>query len=78
VLSISAAVGAATYLGLRHVQLDTEAWMGLGVLLGAQVGARVSLRTSSLTIRRILAVSLFVVGAQMVWHALRLFFRVSP
>jgi uncharacterized membrane protein YfcA len=78
VLSISALVGAATFLALGHVQIPMAAWMGLGVLLGAQVGARASLHASPVTIRRVLAASLGVVGARMIWHALHLASRIAP
>jgi uncharacterized protein len=71
VLSISAFVGAVTYLALGHVRLLTTGVMGTGILLGAQVGARLSLRTQGVLIRRVLASSLIVVGLRMIWHALR-------
>lgn len=71
VLSISAFVGAATFFALGNVNLKTTALMGAGILLGAQLGARISLRTSAVAIRRILAGSLALVGVRMVFHALR-------
>ncbi|HEV8307033.1 MAG TPA: sulfite exporter TauE/SafE family protein [Methylomirabilota bacterium] len=72
VLSISALVGALTFWSLGHVRIVTAGVMGLGVLLGAQVGARASLRASAAVIRRLLAGSLALVGARMVLHAVRL------
>lgn len=69
VLSISAFVGATTFFALGHVHLATTALMGLGVLLGAQLGARISLGTSAASIRRILAGSLALVGVRMAFHA---------
>jgi uncharacterized membrane protein YfcA len=66
VLSISAFVGAVTFLALGHVDLPTLALMGAGVLLGAQVGARMSIGTSAEVIRRVLAGSLAVVGVRMI------------
>jgi uncharacterized membrane protein YfcA len=72
VLSISAFVGAATFAALGHVRFDTAAVMGLGVLLGAQVGARASLRSPASVIRQLLAGSLALVGARMIVHAVRL------
>jgi uncharacterized membrane protein YfcA len=65
VLSISAFVGALTFLALGHVDLPTVALMGTGVLLGAQVGARMSIGTSAEVIRRVLAGSLAIVGVRM-------------
>jgi len=67
VLGISAFAGAATFLALGHVDLPTFALMGVGVLLGAQVGARMSIGTSAAMIRRVLAGSLAVVGVRMIF-----------
>src|SRR2546422_5382656 len=48
----------------------TTALMGAGILAGAQLGARVSVRTRPVTIRRMLAVALALVGIRMVLHGL--------
>jgi len=72
VLSISTFVGAATFFDRGHIDLPTVALMGAGILAGAQLGARLSIRTSPVTIRRILALALAVVGIRMVLHALRI------
>ena len=72
VLSISAFVGAATFLALGNVDLRTVALMGAGILVGAQLGARASLRAGATLIRRILAGSLAVVGLRMILQGLRL------
>ncbi|OLC16852.1 MAG: hypothetical protein AUH29_03805 [Candidatus Rokubacteria bacterium 13_1_40CM_69_27] len=72
VLSISAFVGAATFLGLGHVNLMTTALMGAGILVGAQVGARVSLKAGATTIRIILAAALSLVGIRMILHAVQM------
>jgi uncharacterized protein len=66
VLAISAFVGAVTFLALGHVDLPTFALTGTGVLLGAQVGARMSIGASADVIRRVLAGSLAIVGARMI------------
>lgn len=70
VLSISALVGALTFLALGHVDLRVTASMGAGILMGAQVGARASLRAGAATIRLILAASLALVGIRMILHGL--------
>jgi len=70
VLSISTLVGAGTFFALGHVDLTTTALMGAGILAGAQLGARVSVRTRPVTIRRMLAVALALVGIRMVLHGL--------
>jgi uncharacterized protein len=66
VLSISAFAGALTFLALGYVDLPTVGLMGAGILLGAQLGARMSIGTSAGVIRRILAGSLAIVGARMI------------
>jgi uncharacterized protein len=71
VLSISALVGALTFLSLGHVQLGTTALMGAGILAGAQLGAVASTRASAPLLRRILAGSLSIVGLRMLFDVLR-------
>lgn len=66
VLSISALVGAGTFLALGHVDLRTTALMGAGILVGAQVGARISVAADAVRLRQILAGSLALVGARMI------------
>ena len=70
VLSISTFVGAATFLGLGHVDLPMAGLMGAGILAGAQVGARLSTRTGPVAIRQVLAGALALVGTRMILHAL--------
>jgi len=70
VLSISTLVGAGTFFALGHVDATTTVLMGAGILAGAQVGARLSIRTRPVTIRRFLALTLVLVGIRMVLHAL--------
>jgi uncharacterized membrane protein YfcA len=70
VLSISTLVGAGTFFALGHVDVTTTALMGAGILAGAQLGARVSVRTRPATIRQILALALALVGIRMVLHGL--------
>lgn len=71
VLSISALVGAATFFALGSVNVMTTALMGSGILVGAQLGARMSLKASAEFIRRILASSLALVGVRMIVHAIQ-------
>ncbi len=71
VLAISAFVGAVTFLALGHVRLATTALMGVGILAGAQLGARASTRASAALLRRVLAGSLSLVGMRMLLGVLR-------
>ena len=72
VLSVSAFVGAATFYALGDVDVPTTLFMGAGVLVGAQIGARASLRAGATTIRLILSAALALVGLRMVLHAINL------
>ncbi len=72
VLSISTLIGAGTFFHLGHVKLATAAWLGAGVLAGAQIGARASLRASDVVIRRLLAGALVVAALRMIAHAVAL------
>jgi uncharacterized protein len=69
VLSISALVGAATFFGLGHVDVRLTALIGVGILAGAQLGARMSLRAPAVLIRQLLAAGLTLVGVRMVLAA---------
>jgi len=64
VLAITSLVGTLVFLRHGQVDLPVAAAMGAGVLLGAQAGARLSIRMSSEPIRRLLAfaVLVFAVG----------------
>jgi uncharacterized protein len=72
VLSISSFVGASTFYALGAVDLRVTVLMGVGILLGAQLGARASVRAGATTIRIVLAVALALVGLRMVLHAVHL------
>jgi uncharacterized membrane protein YfcA len=64
VLAITSLAGTLIFLRNGQVVLHVAAVMGVGVLLGAQAGARLSTRMRSEPIRRVLAlaVSIFALG----------------
>jgi uncharacterized membrane protein YfcA len=72
ILSISSFVGATTFYALGDVDVRITMLIGIGVLVGAQVGARASLRAGATTIRIVLAAALALVGLRMVLHAVHL------
>jgi uncharacterized membrane protein YfcA len=72
VLSISSFVGASTFGALGDVDVPITMLMGAGILVGAQLGARASLRARAATIRIVLAAALALVGLRMVLHAVHL------
>jgi len=78
VLSVSTFAGALTFLSLGHVRLPTTAVIGAGILIGAQLGARLSVRASPALIKRVLAASLALVGLRMILHAAKIPFLARP
>jgi uncharacterized membrane protein YfcA len=57
VLTITSLAGALIFLRNGQVDLSVAAVMGVGVLLGAQAGAKLSTRMRSEPIRRVLAIA---------------------
>ena len=66
VLTITSLTGALTMLERGQVRLSTAAWMGLGVLMGAQGGAYLSARMRSGPIRRLLAGALALFAVRLI------------
>ncbi len=70
-LAITSLAGMLGFLWQGQVVIPAASCMGLGVLIGAQVGARLSRRMGSEPIRRTLAVLLMISAARLI---LRVFF----
>ena len=66
VLAITSLTGTLAFLRHGQVRLPVAASMGLGVLLGAQLGALLSMRLPGEPIRRILAVALAVFACWLI------------
>jgi uncharacterized membrane protein YfcA len=66
VLAITSLTGTLAFLRQGQVRLPVAASMGLGVLLGAQLGALLSMRLPSDSIRRTLAVALAVFACWLI------------
>lgn len=68
VLAISATVGVATHVvhGDRGVSLATAAAVGVGGLIGGQIGALLSRRVKATTVLYILAVAMALTGIRLV------------
>ncbi len=65
ILAVSSSVGAATHLGLGHVDLWTAVPLGLGAIFGAQLGAALSRRLRGSIIVRLLSLALALVGLRL-------------
>jgi uncharacterized membrane protein YfcA len=66
VLAITSLTGTLAFLRQGQVRLPVAASMGLGVLLGAQLGALLSMRLPSEPIRRTLAIALAIFACWLI------------
>jgi uncharacterized protein len=71
VLAFTAAAGVAKYASGGHVVWPLAAVVGAGVIVGAQVGARVSHRMKGAKIIRLLVLAIVVLGLRLIWSAVR-------
>jgi hypothetical protein len=70
VLAFTAAAGVAKYASGGHVVWLLAAVVGAGVVLGAQVGARVSHRMKGARIIRLLVLAIVVLALRLIWSAI--------
>jgi uncharacterized protein len=70
VLAFTAAAGVAKYASGGHVVWPLAAVVGVGVIVGAQVGARVSHRMKGAKIIRLLVLAIVLLGVRLIWSAL--------
>jgi uncharacterized membrane protein YfcA len=70
VLAFTAAAGVAKYASGGHVVWPLAAVIGAGVIVGAQVGARVSHRMKGGGIIRLLVLAIVLLGGRLIWSAL--------
>ena len=69
VLAFTAAAGVAKYALGGHVVWPLAAVVGAGVIVGAQLGARVSHRMKGARIIRLLVLAIVVLAARLIWSA---------
>jgi uncharacterized protein len=65
------AVGAANQRRYGNLRLRTAVVVGVASVFGVEAGARIATSMSETTLRRLFAVLLFGVAAQLVWRASR-------
>lgn len=65
ILAISAAVGAATHFSLGNILFGPAILMGIGVISGAQIGAKMARRMKGAMTVRLLSVALIVVALRL-------------
>jgi len=65
------AVGAANQRRYGNLRVRTAVFVGAASVAGVEVGARTATSLSETTLRRLFAVLLFAVAAQLVWRGAR-------
>lgn len=65
ILAFSTLIGAATHVSLGHVLLVPAAFMGVGAVIGAQIGAAFARRARSVLIVRLLSITLVLVAIRL-------------
>ena len=71
VLAFTAAAGVAKYASAGHVVWPLASFVGAGVIVGAQLGARLSQRMKGARIVRLLVLAIVVLAVRLVWSAIR-------
>jgi uncharacterized membrane protein YfcA len=65
ILAISSLVGAGTYVSLSNVLFVPAALMGVGVIFGARIGARLARKAKGAVTVRLLSIALIVVAIRL-------------
>jgi uncharacterized protein len=68
ILAFSSLVGAGTHLVLGHVLFLPAGLLGVGVIAGAQIGARIAKRAKGATIVRLLSAALVLVAVRLLFR----------
>jgi uncharacterized membrane protein YfcA len=67
ILAITSFLGFIIFVGLGYVDLNYAVALGVGTILGAAWGARLSLRTHPSVIKKIIAICLSVLALKLIW-----------
>lgn len=67
VIVFTASVGALSYAGFGHMNLDYAIWVAVGGISGAYLGSALALKLPEKTLRVLFGWLLVVVGIKMFW-----------
>lgn len=70
-IGVTAAASAGVYLNRGYIDPGLAMPVMLGVLIGALLGARVLTRVDSVSLRRVFAVVIVILGVEMIYNGLR-------
>lgn len=70
ILAITSFLGFIVFVGLGYVDLDYAVLLGIGTIIGASCGARLSLKTHPSVIKKVIALCLFLLALRLLWDVL--------
>lgn len=70
ILAITSFLGSIVFVGLGYVDLDYSVLLGIGTIIGASFGARLSLKTQPYIIKKIIAVCLLLLALRLLMDVL--------
>lgn len=73
IVAVSSFGGTVSHIGLGNVRFTFAVILGIGVILGAQIGARLSTRLRGPWVIRLLSIALIVAGGRLILRGLEMF-----
>jgi hypothetical protein len=70
ILAITSVIGCFLFIGLGYADLDYAVLLGIGTIIGASVGARLSLKTHPSIIKKIIALCLVLLAVRLLMDVL--------
>ena len=70
ILAITSFLGFIVFVGLGYVDLDYAVLLGIGTIIGASFGARLSLKTHPYVIKKVIALCLFLLALRLLMDVL--------
>ncbi|MBI5748631.1 MAG: sulfite exporter TauE/SafE family protein [Nitrospinae bacterium] len=66
ILAITSLLGVITFMGLKYIDIDYAVLLGVGSIIGAYFGAKISLRTEAVIIKKIIALCLMLMAVRLI------------
>jgi uncharacterized membrane protein YfcA len=66
ILAITSLLGIIIFMGLKYIDLDYAIFLGVGSIIGAYIGAAISLRTQAVIIKKIIALCLILMAVRLI------------
>jgi uncharacterized membrane protein YfcA len=70
ILVITSFLGSIVFIGLGSIDLDYAVVLGIGTIIGASFGARLSLKTHPAVIKKVIALCLFLLASRLLMNVL--------